>query len=135
MSGVNKVIVLGRLGQDPKLDYTTLGTPYCKMSVAVSKKTKKGEHTEWIKITCWEKTAELANQYLKKGSQVYFEGELKTSTYEKNGEKRYSTEVNAYVMQFIGGKEPGQAQSKGFDHDSPANQKLDESFTVDDVPF
>lgn len=111
MSGVNKVILVGRLGRDPELRYTQGGTPVCKLSVATDRKFKKGdefvEETEWHRVTVWSKSAENCAKFLEKGRQVYVEGRLQTSSYEKDGEKKYSTEIVAETVQFLGGKGSG----------------------------
>lgn len=136
MASVNKVIILGRLGGDPELKYTPAGDAYCKFSVATSKKIRDKEKTEWHRCTAWRKTAEVINQYLRKGSQVYLEGEIETQEWEKNGEKRYSTGINVFKIDFIGDKSQDSSNSQGFNHDSPANESLDKSgFTADDIPF
>ena len=105
MSGVNKVILVGRLGKDPELRSTKTGKQVCNMSIATSdvwvKDGNKEEKTEWHKVIVWDKTAENAAKFLKKGSQVYFEGKLQTSKYEKDGQTHYSTEILASNMQFL----------------------------------
>ena len=110
MSGVNKAIVIGRLGQDPELKYTPNGNAVCNFSLATSEKfkTKSGgekEETQWHRIVCWGKTGEIAAVHLSKGREVYIEGKIKTRSYEdKNGVKRSATEIEAQTVQFIGGK-------------------------------
>ena len=110
MSGVNKVIILGRLGQDPELKYTPSGAAVCNFSVATSeswadKSGQKQEKTEWHRIIVWGKLGELCNQYLAKGRQAYVEGSLQTRSWEgKDGSKRYTTEVVARNVQFGGGR-------------------------------
>lgn len=106
MSGVNKAIILGRLGRDPELRVTKSGTPVANMSVATSesykdKKGEKQERTEWHRIIVWDKLAELCDKYLEKGSQVYIEGRIQTREWEKDGVKRYTTEIVAYTVQFL----------------------------------
>jgi single-strand DNA-binding protein len=106
MQGVNKVIVMGRLGQDPELRMTPAGQQVCTMSLATSESwTKDGnkeERTEWHRIVLWGKTAELAGKYLKKGKPVYIEGKLQTRSWQdKDGQKRYTTEIVGSMMQFI----------------------------------
>ena len=109
MAGVNKVIILGNLGRDPELRYTPDGQAVCKLAVATSRRyTNKRtnepvEETEWHRITVWGKQAEHCNTYLTKGRQVYVEGRLRTSSYDKDGQKHYSTDIVAEVVQFIGG--------------------------------
>lgn len=109
MSGVNKVILLGRLGRDPEKRYTQNGTAVTNFSMATSEvyndKTtgQKNEKTEWHNVVIWGKLAETAAEYLKKGRQVYVEGKLQTRTWEdKNQVKRYTTEIVCNSLQFIG---------------------------------
>lgn len=108
MSGVNKVILVGRLGSDPELRYTSNGNPVATLSLATSEKWKdkegqSQEKTEWHRIVLWSKLAELAGQYLSKGRQVYIEGKLQTRKWEdKDGQTRYTTEVVGNQMQFLG---------------------------------
>lgn len=109
MSSINKAIIIGRLGKDPELRFTQTGVPVCRFSVATSESYtnnngEKIENTEWHRIVIWNKLAEHANTYLKKGSQVYLEGKLKTTTYEKEGQKHWATDIHCNVMKFIGGK-------------------------------
>lgn len=105
---VNKVIILGNLGRDPEMSYTQGGSAVCKLAVATSRKyldkrtNQNVEETEWHRITVWGKQAEHCNTYLKKGRQVYVEGRLRTSSYEKEGQRHFSTEIVADVVQFIG---------------------------------
>ena len=105
MASVNKVIIVGNLGKDPELKTTTSGTSVCNLSIATAYKPKEGEEkTEWHRVTVWGKTAENCAKYLKKGSSAYFEGRLETRKYEKDGQERYSTEIVADMVQFLGGK-------------------------------
>lgn len=113
-SGINKVIILGRLGQDPEVRYTNSGDPIANISIATSEswKDKQGqqhEKTEWHRVVIFGKTAEVAGEYLRKGSEVYIEGQLQTRKWQdQNGNDRYTTEiaVKPYggVMQMIGGR-------------------------------
>lgn len=108
MSGVNKAIVLGFLGRDPELRYLQSGQPVCRLNVATSRRfTNKNneqiEETEWHRVSVWGKQAEHCNNYLSKGRQVYVEGRLRTSKYEKDGAEHYTTEIVADTVQFIGG--------------------------------
>lgn len=118
MSGVNKVIILGRLGADPELRSTQGGTQVCTLNVATSeswtKDGKKEERTEWHRVVLWGKQAELAERYLKKGRQVYLEGRLQTRSWDDaQGQKRYTTEIVGNVMQFVDGG------SRDATHDRP----------------
>ena len=105
MASVNKVVLLGRLGRDPETRYASDGgTPICHLAVATSRRYKdrdgnRGEETEWQNVVLFGKTAEIAQQYLQKGSEVYIEGRLRTRSYEKDGVKRYSTEIIGESMQ------------------------------------
>ena len=108
MSGLNKVIIMGRLGQDPELKFTPSGTSVCNFSVATSenwtdKSGQKQERTEWHCFVAWGKLGEICGKHLKKGKQALFEGKLQTREWEdKSGNKRYTTEINAISMQFCG---------------------------------
>lgn len=151
---INKAILVGRLGQDPELRYTPSGSPVCNFSLATSeswtdKAGQKQERTEWHRIVVWGKLAELCNQYLNKGRQAYVEGSLQTSSWEDNntGQKRYKTEINARVVQFLGGQ--AQAESRGdsgYDSSAAASSNgaaaggdyqasSEANFTTDDIPF
>lgn len=112
MAGVNKVILVGNLGQDPELRYTAGGTPVCKLRIATSRKWtdqagNKQEKTEWHTVTFWRKLAEVCAQYLHKGSQIYVEGELQNETWEQDGMKRYSYSIQGREMQMLGSKNGG----------------------------
>ncbi|HEX8384813.1 MAG TPA: single-stranded DNA-binding protein [Rubricoccaceae bacterium] len=128
--GINKVILVGNLGQDPELRYTGSGTAVCNMRVATSEsyKDRDGnmvENTEWHTVVAWSRLAEICGEYLKKGSQAYFEGSLQTRQWEdKDGNTRYSTEVKVREMQMLGGKGGG-GGSDDFDQSerpAPARQ-------------
>jgi len=112
MAGVNKAIILGRLGRDPELRYLQNGQPVCKLNIATSRKyTNKNnesvEETEWHRVSVWGKQAEHCNNFLTKGREVYVEGRLRTSSYDKDGQKHYTTEIVADAVQFIGGRGEG----------------------------
>jgi single-strand DNA-binding protein len=109
---VNKVLILGFLGADPETKTLDTGKTVSKLRVATSKKWKDKEgkaqeKTEWHQVSVWGPMAATCDKYLKKGSQVFIEGELTTKMYEKDGEKKYSTEITANNVQFIGGKSEG----------------------------
>ncbi|TLN26510.1 single-stranded DNA-binding protein [bacterium] len=106
--GVNKVILIGNLGKDPEVRYTQGGTAVCNFSLATTERQKKGDewvdHTEWHNIVLFGKSAENANQYLKKGSTCYIEGRIQTRKWQdKEGKDRYTTEILAQNIQFLGG--------------------------------
>lgn len=130
---VNKAIILGNLGQDPELRYTSGGTAVANFSVATTdrRKDKDGnvqEETEWHKVTTWAKVAENCAKYLKKGSKVYIEGKLQTRKYEKDGVDRYSTEITAFVVDFLDPK--GSAQDTNTGQGAPTTNPGD-----DEIPF
>ena len=108
MSGVNKVMLVGNLGSDPTLRYTGAGTAVCNFNIATSEKftNKDGEketRTEWHRVVTWARLAEICNEYLKKGKQVYIEGRLQTRSWEdQQGVKKYTTEVIAQNMVMLG---------------------------------
>jgi single-strand DNA-binding protein len=111
---VNKVILVGRLGQNPEVRYTPGGAAVANFSVATSeswmdKSGQRQERTEWHKVVVWGKLAELCNQYLQKGRQVYLEGRLQTRQWQdKDGQTKYTTEIQAQTVQFLGAGAPGE---------------------------
>ena len=125
--GVNKVILIGNLGQDPELRYTGSGTAVCNMRLATTEsyKDRDGnmvENTEWHNVVAWARLAEICGEYLKKGSQAYFEGQLQTRQWEdRDGNTRYTTEVKVREMTMLGGRGGG---GDGMDYDqSPRPQR------------
>ncbi len=119
MKSVNKVILVGHLGKDPEVKYTPQGTPVAKFTLATNErfKDKDGnwqDRTEWHNITAWQRTAEIAGEYLKKGSQVYIEGRLRTDSWDdkETGQKKYRTEIVVNDMVLLGGR--GQAAGDEF---------------------
>jgi single-strand DNA-binding protein len=151
---VNKVIILGRLGQDPEMKYTPSGSAVCNFSLATTenwtdKSGQKQEKTEWHKIVVWGKLAELCNQYLAKGRQAFIEGKLQTRSWDdKEGQKRYTTEILATTVQFIGGAKDA-VNTKSVDQTAGMNQNpvshenmnqdyqpaAETHFAADDIPF
>jgi single-strand DNA-binding protein len=123
---VNKVILLGRLGRDPELRYTPSGAAVASFSIATDLAWKDQEgnqkqQTEWHRIVAWRKTAEIASNYLKKGSQVYIEGRLQTRSWnDKNNVTRYTTEVVAENLVLIGSK--AERVEESFDEPSPVDE-------------
>lgn len=138
MSGVNKVIVLGRLGADPEVKTVAQNQTVARLSLATSenwtgKDGQKQERTEWHRVVVWGKLAELCGKYLVKGRQVYVEGRLQTRSWEDpQGQKRYTTEIVANTVQFLGGPtEAREVQSSGNDNFGP-----EPSFDSDEeIPF
>ena len=117
MASVNKVIIVGNLGKDPETRYAPSGDAVTNIVVATTETWKdktsgeKREATEWHRVVFFGKLAEIAGQYLKKGSQVYLEGKLKTRKWQDNdGQDRYTTEINADEMKMLGSKGDGQQQ-------------------------
>lgn len=136
--GVNKVIIIGNLGQDPEIKYLPSGSAVCNFSVAVSESWKdkqsgeQKERTEWISVEVWGNTAEACSKYISKGSKVYVEGKLQTDSWEDkdSGKKMYRTKVRADNVQFLDNKgdnprqeskpsQPSPQQSKDYDDDIP----------------
>jgi single-strand DNA-binding protein len=113
MAGVNKAILVGNLGRDPELRHTPNGQAVVNFTLATSeswtdKSGERQERTEWHRIVVWGKTAEMCNQYLSKGRTVYVEGRIQTREWEdKDGNKRYTTEINASTVNFIGPRTGG----------------------------
>ncbi|MBW2047062.1 MAG: single-stranded DNA-binding protein [Deltaproteobacteria bacterium] len=138
MASVNKVILIGHLGADPEVRYTPSGTAVANFNIATTeqwtdKSGEKQERTEWHRIVAWGRTGEICGEYLHKGKQVYVEGRLQTRSWDdREGNKRYTTEVIAYAVKMLGpaGKE-GRAESKGnqFPPEEPVNLPEDE------IPF
>ena len=153
---VNKVILIGTLGKDPELKYTPQGTAVTKFSMATNESFKDKqsgewkERTEWHNIVCWQRTAEVAAEYLKKGRKVYIEGRLTTRSWDdkETGQKKYMTEVVANDLVLLGDRggsggggdhEGGARKSSGsgFDQRSPAEDNFAQSteITDEDIPF
>jgi len=141
---LNKVIVVGNLGQDPELRRTQNGTAVCSMSVATTdyKKGQDGqnqEFTEWHRIVAWSKTAENCAKYLAKGRSVMVEGRLQTRSWDdKDGQKRYTTEIVANNVQFLNsGQGQGQQQGGYNQQQQPQPQQapMHQAPGVDDIPF
>lgn len=105
MAGVNKIILLGNLGKDPELKYAqSSGKAVCRFSLAVNEKRGGEEQTEWFNIVAFDRTAEIADQFLAKGRPVYIEGRLKVRKYtDKDGNDRYQTEILASNLCLLGG--------------------------------
>ncbi len=113
---VNKTIILGNVGKDPEVSYSSGGMAICKFSIATSKKKKDGQEvTSWHRCTAFNKTAEILGQYVKKGDQLYVEGELSYGSYEKDGHTNYTTEIIVNQFSFINGQRqsPAPQQSQG----------------------
>ena len=114
MASVNKVILIGNLGRDPEVRYTPNGSAVCNVSLATTRNWKskdsgeRQEETEWHRVVFFDRLAEIAGEYLKKGRPVYVEGRLKTRKWtDKDGVEKYTTEIFADQMQLLGGREEG----------------------------
>lgn len=149
--GINKVILVGNLGKDPEIRYTPDGRAIANITLATSETWKDKntgqpqEKTEWHRIVIFGKLAEIAGEYLKKGSQVYFEGKLQTRKWtDQSGQDRYTTEVVVDIngqMQMLGGRSGGEASfGGGNQNNQKQNQNpqpapaMDDDFD-DDIPF
>jgi single-strand DNA-binding protein len=124
MASVNKVILIGNLGKDPEVRYMPSGSAICTVTIATSRQWKdktsgeRQEETEWHRVTFFDRMAEIAGEYLRKGRPVYVEGRLKTRKYtDKDGVEKYSTEIIATDMQLLGGREGGSGGAGGGDAD------------------
>jgi single-strand DNA-binding protein len=143
MAGINKVILIGRLGRDPEVRYTPDGTAVANFSIATSEEWKdretgeKKERTEWHRIVAWRKLGEICGEYLSKGRQVYVEGRLQTREWEdQDGKKRWTTEIVARDMQMLGPKEQTESFSEGYaGAGRPGAGPANEPPTEDDIPF
>jgi len=143
MASLNKVMLIGNLGKDPEVRYTASGQAVASFNLATSEKFKNKngefeERTEWHRVTLWARLAEIAGEYLSKGKTVYIEGRLQTREYEKDGIKRYTTEIVGEKMQMLSpkgerrGGDPysgSPAGASGAGNDSPP------PFQDDDIPF
>lgn len=150
MAGVNKVILVGRLGRDPEVRTLESGVSVASFSIATSETYKdrntgeRREQTEWHNVVLWRGLAEVAEKYLKKGDQVYIEGKLRTRSWEKDGVTRYTTEIVADEMNMLGG--PSSGGSSGNYPPPPSEEPAgtssaskqasgDPSPGLDDLPF
>ena len=156
---VNKVILVGNLGKDPEVKYTPQGTPVAKITLATNErfKDKDGnwqDRTEWHNVVLWQRLAEIAGEYLKKGGKVYIEGRLQTRSWDdkQTGQKKYMTEVVANDLVLLGGRgdsagggdysggssrsAAASAGNNNFDHRTPeAEHAPSGPITDDDIPF
>jgi single-strand DNA-binding protein len=140
---VNKVILVGNVGQNPEVKYTPGGTPVAKFSLATNERFKDRsdewqERTEWHNIIAWQRLAEIAGEYVQKGSKLYIEGKLQTSSWEdrQSGGKRYRTEIVARDIVLLGlhDNERGNDRPKRNDHESEEAYESSSEIT-EDIPF
>ena len=124
----HQTIVVGRVGRDPEVRYTTTGQAVANLSVAVTEKYKDKETTTWYRVQLWGKLAELAGEWVKKGSMLLIEGRMNCRKYEKDGIERESWELIGNTMKFLGGKKDGES------HSAPADEPA-AAVSDDDIPF
>ena len=134
MASVNKVIIIGNLGRDPEVRYTPNGSAVCNVSVATTRTWKskdsgdKNEETEWHRVVFYDRLAEIAGEYLKKGRSIYVEGRLKTRKWQdKDGAEKYTTEIIAEEMKMLGGREgmgagADEGSSSSYERPAPASR-------------
>jgi len=139
MAGINKVILVGRLGRDPEVRYTPNGVPVANFSIATSEEWKdkdtgeKRERTEWHRIEAWRRLGEICGEYLHKGKQVYIEGKLQTDSWEdRDGNKRYTTKIVAQSMQMLDSAGKG-GSAESVDERHPVEEPV--NIPEDDIPF
>ena len=120
---MNRVILMGRLARDPETQTTTTGKLKCRMTIAVDRpKAKDGtQSADFIGLVAWERTAEFSEKYLSKGQRILVEGRIQTGSYEKNGEKRYTTDVNVDRIEFADGKKKEQEEEIPMDDYCPTD--------------
>ena len=149
MAGVNKVIILGNLGADPELRSSPSGVTTCRLSIATSmnwtdkSSGEKKEKTEWHRVVFFGRSAEVIDQYLKKGQQLYIEGRLQTSKYEKDGIERFSTDIIGESFNFISGSGSSSSNNSNqfandMNQDTSSSNKQEKAKTDDfddDIPF
>ena len=149
MASVNKVIIIGNLGRDPEVKYTPSGAAVCNVTIATSRNWKdkasgeRQEETEWHRVVFYDRLAEIAGEYLRKGRPVYVEGRLKTRKWQKDGVDQYTTEIIAEQMQLLGGREDGAAAAAPAPAQRPApaprppaqKPSTGGGVDMDDIPF
>ncbi len=143
MAAVNKAIILGNLGRDPEVRYTPDGMAVTTFSVATTEKRKDKngnlqEETEWHRVVTFGRTAEVCGEYLSKGSSVYLEGSIRTRSWDdREGNKRYTTEIIGRTVQFLSPR--GESRKQNRSEESPTEENFDYQegggMTDDDVPF
>ena len=155
--GVNKVLLLGNVGKDPEIRATTGGTTVASFSLATADRQKDQagnwqDKTEWHNLVAFGRTAEIVRDYVKKGSQIYVEGKISTSSWDdkESGQKKYRTEILVNDMQLLGGRGEGASSGGGYERTSgsyatnatrgaapsaPANDYAEQGITDEDIPF
>jgi len=141
MSSLNKAMIIGRLGQDPDVRYTQSNTAVANLSIATSERYKDNmgewkENTEWHRVVAWGRLAEICQEYLKKGSQVYVEGPIQTRKWEdKEGKTRYTTEIKALTLTMLDskGSNGGSNVPSQPDNSQPVSSSVDLNEDFDDI--
>jgi single-strand DNA-binding protein len=142
MAGINKVILIGRLGSDPEVRYTPSGVAVANFSIATSEEWKdkdsgeRKERTEWHRIVAWRRLGEICGEYLSKGKQVYIEGRLQTRDWEdRDGNKRYTTEIVASDVQFLGTRDSSESDRPRGSSSTDIQGMPPQGPGDDDIPF
>jgi single-strand DNA-binding protein len=137
-NGVNRVVLIGNVTKDPEVRQAG-STPVCTIRLACNERQKKGDewvdHAEFVDVVCWGKTATNVGEYVRRGKQLYVEGKLRTREYEKDGQKRYRTEVNADQVLFLGGGEGERKGSGGGSRPVAETSVPSDPFLDDDLRF
>ena len=139
---VNKVILVGNVGKDPEVKYTPGGTALAKFSIATNErfKDKSGEwqdRTEWHNVLAWERLAEIVGEYVRKGSKIYIEGRLQTSSWEdrQSGEKKYRTEIVARDLVLLGSRDEAEPERGDSNRERETMHAASGEITDEDIPF
>lgn len=133
--GLNRVQLIGHLGRDPEIR-TFENTTVCKVSLATSEKKKDGtEVTEWHNCVFFGKAAEAMQKYTKKGTHIYLEGKIRTRSYEKDGQKRYTTEIIVGAFEFLGNINKPHTGGHDYRNDPPVQMAYTSNDVQDDLPF
>jgi single-strand DNA-binding protein len=154
--GVNKVMLLGNVGKDPEIRTTAGGMTVASFSLATADRAKDAQgnwadKTEWHNLVCFQRTAEIVRDYVKKGSQIFVEGKIQTRSWDdkESGQKKYKTEILVNELSLLGGRGEGGSSSGGYEKSSssssyagsrasspaPANDYADQGITDEDIPF
>ena len=138
---VNKVILVGNVGQDPEVKYTPSGVPVARVSLATNERFKDGndqwqDRTEWHSIVAWQRLAEIVGEYVRKGTKLYIEGKLQTTSWQdrQSGQKKYRTEIVARELVLLGSRENGQNAATQAPHDK-SGAGAASPIVDDDIPF
>lgn len=135
--GINKVILVGNVGRDPEIKSLPSGTRLATFSLATTDRRSKDEsgnpRTEWHNLVVWDKLADVVERYVTKGKQLYIEGQIRTRSYEKDGQKKFFTEIHVQQMEMLGGGGGGRSSDDGYSGGPPDGGGFPDD--SDDVPF